>query len=126
MFLSFFIFLIGGVTIIYGQTTTIITTLPNPCGGTLHTTEVKDENNFTIYPNPTKGIINIQFDKASISENLNIKVFDTVGNLVFVRDKAEIRNNNIVLHLESLISGIYFIVIQKKDSISTKKLIINK
>jgi len=72
---------------------------------------VEDEisYNLNIFPNPTMDLITIQFDETSdFTENLNIKIFDLLGNEV-LNQKISTLNINCQINLNSLISGTYFI-----------------
>ena len=54
-------------------------------------------------------LITIQFDETSdFTENLNIKIFDLLGNEV-LNQKISTLNINCQINLNSLISGTYFI-----------------
>ena len=71
----------------------------------------KDNNNFSIYPNPSNGIINIYS-----AERINtIKIYNVIGNLVKIKN---IYNNQSTLNIENLINGIYFMVIDLKNGSS--------
>ena len=59
------------------------------------------EDNFSIYPNPSNGIINVQ-----AAERINtVNVYNMIGNLVMVRN---ISNTQTTLDIEQLTNGIYF------------------
>ena len=107
------------------QVTTINATLANPCS-TLNVTETPANENIKIYPNPTKGVVTINFDKNTIYESISIKVFDIIGKLIYENKNLEIINNSLNINLENSNNGVYFITIQNKEIITSKKLIINK
>ncbi|MDG1397445.1 MAG: family 16 glycosylhydrolase [Polaribacter sp.] len=72
---------------------------------------------FTIYPNPSSGIINIKTD-----QKINkIEIYSTLGKRVFVKN-----NSNSSVNLENLKAGIYFLKIFSEMKIATKKIIIKK
>ncbi len=78
-----------------------------------------DDNNlatFTIFPNPTNNIINIEADFAIDS----ITLFNGAGQIL------SIKNNSDTLDISKLSEGVYFIKIQTKDNkFYTKKIIKN-
>ncbi|WP_443634208.1 T9SS-dependent M36 family metallopeptidase [Candidatus Marifrigoribacter sp. Uisw_064] len=78
------------------------------------------ENNFNIYPNPSKGIVNIQsrLDLGSA----DISVFDINGRKVF-NQNVEIQNV-ISINTENLSAGIYILQINGENYSHTTKLII--
>ncbi|WP_202703340.1 leucine-rich repeat domain-containing protein [Flavobacterium sp. UGB4466] len=80
-----------------------------------------DTNNFakaTIYPNPTKGEVNIQ--NASLEK---ATVYNSLGQLVktFVLNSDDTNN---VINLYGLPKGVYYIYLINKDAASAKKIIV--
>jgi hypothetical protein len=75
-----FIFLMGQYSV-FGQITSFNVALPNPCTNQLNTSEVSIPNHIIIYPNPTRGIMNIQLIGVNTTEEIEIKIFDSYGNL---------------------------------------------
>lgn len=69
-------------------------------------------SSFSIYPNPTKNILNIQ-SKTSVE---NLKIYNTQGVLI-----KEFFSNEI--DVSGLISGMYFIKVAINGNIGTKKFI---
>jgi VCBS repeat protein/type IX secretion system substrate protein len=75
-------------------------------------------NQVSVYPNPSNGIISI----SSITSNIDeIKVIDMLGQTVY---EAKPNTENITLLIDNM--GIYFISITSGKEISTKKIVINK
>jgi hypothetical protein len=68
-----------------------------------------NEANFKIYPNPSKGIFNIEL---GVSQQQNLQVFDMQGRIV-----REFRANQptVVMDLSEMQSGIYFLSIEGTD-----------
>tara|TARA_B110000971_G_C19567639_1_gene301613 strand:- start:197 stop:505 length:309 start_codon:yes stop_codon:yes gene_type:complete len=78
--------------------------------------EVMD-NNFSIYPNPTKNTINIVSN-----ENINlINVLDNKGSLIFSQSFNE---NNISINVSDFSKGIYLVNIISLENSSSHKIII--
>lgn len=90
-------------------------------GDTLNclTTEIeklnKSKNEFQVYPNPSKGIINLRL----VDQNQRLQVYSNLGQLLF--DEGIISNNS-QLDLSDLDNGIYFIIFGNQS----QKLIIQK
>jgi hypothetical protein len=59
------------------------------------------DNNLSIYPNPSNGVITIQ---ATNSIN-TVNIYNMIGNLVMVKNIA---NNQATLNIENLTNGVYF------------------
>lgn len=74
-------------------------------------------NDVTIYPNPTKGIINI-----NSSENIQtIEVMNAIGKRVFMQNIA---TTNSTLNLNTLGKGLYLVKVVFKDNINIYKVIV--
>lgn len=82
------------------------------------TSDVKNfsKNNFEIYPNPTKDFIKINSEN-NIQE---IFIFDNQARVLIHKRNIE---NNSILDLSNLNSGVYFIKIFSRDLVFTKKII---
>lgn len=81
---------------------------------------------FEVYPNPTSGLINIQYFLKQ-PEDVSVKIIDMLGKIVYgnsFTNKVSGINRDFV-NVE-LTNGIYNIMIQTKSEIINKKLIINK
>ncbi|MEP7194942.1 MAG: reprolysin-like metallopeptidase [Saprospiraceae bacterium] len=86
----------------------------------------KDENlsiKLKIYPNPTKGVIDIFIDDFSSNEII-MKIIDLQGRIIRTIDLTN--TNHVNEDLSNLNNGVYFVYLKTKDSNITKKLIINK
>jgi hypothetical protein len=72
---------------------------------------------FTVFPNPSNGRFAIEYN----STNYKVKIFDAIGNLIYQKHS---QNYKVDVDLGRIVSGICFIVIEGKDSIAYKKIII--
>lgn len=80
--------------------------------------------NIQIYPSPSKGLVNINFNRSEL-QNAEITVIDQSGRVVHqVRNKSE--SNLIQLNLQHLSNGMYFIKVKAQDKVSVKKVLISK
>ena len=92
----------------------IISLLNNPCSVGIKNTE---DSKFSIYPNPSKGVFNIE----DLSNSAFIKVFNAYGKLL------PIKINNTELDLSNQPNGIYLVNIQDSNlGFYTKKIILDK
>lgn len=80
-----------------------------------------DQVSFDVFPNPSDGEIVLELEQDS---NLkSIRVLNNTGQVVKTINST--RNTNaVVLHLEDLSKGIYFIVVQVDEGTGVKKIII--
>lgn len=77
-----------------------------------------NELHFDIYPNPAKEIINIRFYQNNFGK-ANINIFNSLGQLVYSNDiMAEGGVEEIVVPVENLRDGLYFLRISNGDGIS--------
>lgn len=88
----------------------------------LGTVEETQKEVFTISPNPSKGIITLDF--ADQTNNAQLKVVDMVGRAVFTSKLNASKSQQI--NLSHLTNGVYIISIETKEQTFTKKLIIKK
>jgi len=75
------------------------------------------QNNCKIYPNPTSGIINLEFANNNIKQ---ISISDLTGKTII--EKVKIQQNEMI-DLSNFESGIYIIKIQTDNEIFTTKII---
>ena len=82
--------------------------------------EINSGNKMMIFPNPSDG--NIVVSLKQEPHNLNINVYNMLGELVFQSQNV---NNKNIFNLSALTKGIYFVNLQKNNTvINTQKLIL--
>ncbi len=69
-------------------------------------------NNVSIYPNPTSGIININTN----AQIVNIEVTDITGKVIYI-------GNTNSIDISTQPNGVYFIKVQTEDGIITRKIL---
>ncbi|MCG2617909.1 choice-of-anchor E domain-containing protein [Terrimonas sp. NA20] len=83
-----------------------------------------EKNSFSIYPNPSNGIVGIKFDNIS-AEEFVIQIFNTQGQKVLT--KEIVVNGPSYVQLGNLTKGAYWVrVISKKDRASSVQQLITK
>lgn len=100
----------------------INTILPDFKSNVLNT-ESFVNSNFTIYPNPNKGIFNIEFKE--VVADFTVKILDVTGKAIY--DYEFSGNSDLIkeINLNSLASkGIYFMTIKSDKDVITKKIVI--
>jgi hypothetical protein len=80
------------------------------------------ENRFTIYPNPNKGIFNIDFQNSNWN-NIDINVYDMVGRKIF--EQKNDSGKNIQINIGNVKRGIYLISISSNKGNLTRKILVN-
>lgn len=80
--------------------------------------------NFSMYPNPSRGSVNIRFD-ASFNDRVNIQIYDIRGRAVkeFSFENINARFEE-TLDVNSITSGIYLVKVLSGNRSTIKKLII--
>lgn len=79
-------------------------------------------NSLNIYPNPSKGIINIDLGDNFNGETTTYSLFDAQG-----REVISIKSSNSreTINVENISNGIYILSVESGDFKSTEKIIIN-
>ncbi|MET0465414.1 MAG: choice-of-anchor E domain-containing protein [Chitinophagaceae bacterium] len=83
-----------------------------------------EKNSFSIYPNPSNGIVGIKFDNIR-AEEFVIQIFNTQGQKVLTKDIVV--NGPSYVQLGNLTKGVYWVrVTSKKDQASSVQQLITK
>jgi endonuclease I len=88
------------------------------CASTLSTTDFQNDN-FSIYPNPSNGNVKINFENAN--EKHTVQVFSLIGQKVFEKDF----DNTNTASIGNLSNGVYLVKVSSETATVTKKLIVN-
>jgi aminopeptidase N len=83
--------------------------------------DFSNENNITVYPNPTTGELSIEMCDMRYHEICDVEVFDVYGRNVLPR--TTYRTPHTVLDISDLQVGVYFLQITTKSGIVMKKII---
>lgn len=84
------------------------------------TAETLADDGFYMYPNPSNGILNIDFKGEKYS---SIEIFNSVGNLVY--SKKINAENALQIDLSSVLrNGIYVVSLKSDSTITSKKLMV--
>ena len=95
----------------------------NP-GATVGIYTYVQENDLNIYPNPSNGQVIFAMNGAS-NEDVNIKVIDITGKMIFERTLNVSGVSNTSYDFSDLPKGIYIVNISSGNDNITKKLVIN-
>ncbi len=77
--------------------------------------------NSSVYPNPTKGIVNITI--PALSETATIKLFDLQGRQILSKETNSV---NTSFGIENLQDGVYLVNIENDEATVTKKIILKR
>lgn len=103
-----------------GETTEVITILTVE-SNTLSSVDLENVSNLDaiLYPNPTTGAFNLKLNTAAITDTAFL-VVNMFGQTVM---SQKIENQNTLLNIERLLSGVYFVILTNKTSKKVIKLI---
>ena len=93
----------------------------NPEGDVEINEKIQTEDNFTCYPNPTTGIVNINFAKISNFGKVKVEITNINGQII---RQLTIDKEQLTINLSEHPKGIYFIKIQTEEQIYTDKIIL--
>jgi minor extracellular serine protease Vpr len=92
---------------------------------TLSTDLIKEVEIAKIYPNPTTGILNIQFSENQ--QDVQLEIYDVSGRLHIQKRVITVnQNNSETLNLDNLTSGVYVLRILTKEYQETFKIVVTK
>ena len=74
-------------------------------------------NEVSVYPNPTKGIVHISFQKE---EPFNLYVRSESGQLIYYKEHAE--GSQYIVDITQFPRGIYLVTIEMKNNTITKTI----
>lgn len=77
------------------------------------------ENSVCIYPNPSKGIYKLRFDKSNFSEK-NIEIINSIGERIF---QFATKNNSETINLSLQPAGIYFLSVRTNGNLFNLKIV---
>ncbi len=95
------------------------------CRNEIENNSNNQESEFNLFPNPTKGNVNITFD-ATGNEKYEIKVTDMLGNLISNQILTSVVGfNSYEVNLDKVAKGIYIVSVSNENgNFETKKLVI--
>lgn len=85
-------------------------------GGTLSVNEIKKNDDFTLYPNPTQNFLNIKTDK----NNYSVVIYDQNGRVLSETNESKLAT----IDVSSFTTGVYHVKIHYDNNIKTHKLLI--
>lgn len=85
---------------------------------------VEDKNGVSVFPNPSKGAIKINFQKELL--NVTLEVSDFSGKILYVEKHQQIITGIRTLDLSDMQAGMYLLTINSEDNYFAYKLLIDK
>ena len=82
--------------------------------------ETLEELSFKLYPNPTKGVLNVEIENFTDGTNASISVFDLQGRQVYNNNNASPTN---AVDLSGQSPGTYILILKAGDKTSEWKIV---
>jgi subtilisin-like proprotein convertase family protein len=79
-------------------------------------------NQMVVYPNPTKGVLNINLN-AQIDGDTQYSIYDIQGRMILSKKSNALVE---VLNIENFANGMYVLSVENGSSKTTKKIVLNK
>jgi len=90
-------------------------------GSTASIQEIKKQQAFSVYPNPAKDVLNIEFEM--VNEKTDVTITDMLGNFIYYSTFTTQHNT---INIADLSEGVYNISINSSEGVVNKRLIIVK
>jgi hypothetical protein len=87
--------------------------------------EVTDGVNVNVYPNPSNGKFEVAVTLDEKSDVI-IKITDVLGKVINSVNVNQVTEANVPVDLSQVSAGVYFVQVINGNSITTKKISINK
>ncbi len=89
----------------------------------VNTTNPELEQLISIQPNPTSGLVNVNF-KLNSSRNVQIQWFDYIGRMLIDRAPEAVTERSFTFDLSDLASGVYLVRVTVDEDVLVKKVVV--
>lgn len=80
-------------------------------------------DNYTVFPNPVNGILNIQFDLMEAYNSGTIRLFDLTGKILLEQQEAMFSTNQFQLNTQAIPAGVYMLRVDVSGYFLTHKVV---
>ena len=106
----------------FSENQTVLYTKPNAtCDMTLGISENINRESFSIFPNPSYGIFNLQINNQQIGEGGRIEIYNTLGEKLY---SATPQFSNATINISDKPKGIYFVKIISGAKFIARKIVL--
>ncbi|HKK75677.1 MAG TPA: PA domain-containing protein [Saprospiraceae bacterium] len=84
------------------------------------------DNEFAVYPNPAKDLVNLQLALQQQADNAVVRLMDLAGRTLLQRDYQNVQKEFLSFNVSELPGGTYFIQVTTADGTGTKKFVVSK
>jgi hypothetical protein len=86
--------------------------------------ESREKLDFTAYPNPARGILNIRLNSKK-EQNTNIMLYDNLGRQVYAyRFTTQLGSNQLFFNTQQFPAGLYTLKIKQDSLIAVEKVVL--
>ena len=96
------------------------------CDMVVDTDEASLQAGISVFPNPTKELLNVRLDLPQAAENLSIRLVNALGQPVSEQYLGQLQSENIEIDLTNVPAGAYMIQVKDGQSQYTESVIIQK
>jgi len=82
--------------------------------------QLGEENNFTIFPNPSNGIFSIQ-NRTDSNNSQTIEIFNVVGEKIYSTTNNKSTNE---INISTFSKGVYFVKLTDGEKVRTEKIVV--
>ncbi|PJB14206.1 MAG: hypothetical protein CO118_09800, partial [Flavobacteriales bacterium CG_4_9_14_3_um_filter_32_8] len=82
--------------------------------------QLGEENNFTIFPNPSNGIFSIQ-NRTDSNNPQTIEIFNVVGEKIYSTTNNKSTNE---INISTFSKGVYFVKLTDGEKVRTEKIVV--
>lgn len=85
----------------------------------------KNEAGLLIYPNPSGAVFNVEYLNANEGDKITLKVINLLGSAIYREVVSGVKGKYTkIIDLSGLSKGTYFVSLQNRESITTRKIIV--
>lgn len=96
------------------------------CDKVIATNDAAFDNSIEVSPNPTSGLLNLNFNFAQEFKNVNISVSNIMGQTLNSKELQNTTSGNTSFDLSNMPAGVYLIHITDGAKFSTKRVVLEK
>jgi hypothetical protein len=79
----------------------------------------------SIFPNPAEETLHIRFDLAETTENLNVRIFNTLGQAVYEKYLGRLQTETLQVDIRPLPAGVYLVQVADNKTRLTRTIVVN-
>jgi hypothetical protein len=84
------------------------------------------ESGISVFPNPVQDVLNVQVDLPTAADALNIRLLNTLGQVVYHQNYGQLQSDNIELDMSQLPMGTYQLQVQDGRAQFTRSVIVQR